>query len=255
MWNWVYICRHNSYKLKGNSESCLRCCATHKTARESAFVYTHTHADIISFSVGYCCHRQCFLLLHLYSLETRNGWKMITGESAVCVILSFHCSFPLFSCFSPHHILTAQPVFLSFSWTDLALFDLHVIQIHKNLNNKRWQCISCSLSVTCAPFSLALWQLCDVGLLSVLKAQLALAPGGRVIWWMKQPQLIRWVFSAGLAWVDRCDHYSGVCLPTGSVCVFWLLRFSQLTSVKTSRAPRLPPDTSERSECSLWQVL
>lgn len=157
--------------------------------------------------------------------------------------------------FFPHHILTAQPVFLSFSWTDLALFDLHVIQIHKNLNNKRWQCISCSLSVTCAPFSLALWQLCDVGLLSVLKAQFALAPGGRVIWWMKQPQLIRWVFSAGLAWVDRCDHYSGVCLSTGSVCVLWLLRISQLTSVKTSRAPRLPPDTSERSECSLWQVL
>lgn len=106
MWNWVYICRHNSYELKGNSESCLRCCATHKTAGESAFVYTHTHADIISFSVGYCCHRQCFLLLHLYSLETRNGWKMITGESAVCVILSFHCSFPLFSCFS--HITFSQ---------------------------------------------------------------------------------------------------------------------------------------------------
>lgn len=106
MWNWVYICTHNSYKLKGNSESCLRCCATHKTAGESAFVYTHTHTDIISFSVGYCCHRQCFLLLHLYSLETRNGWKMITGESAVCVILSFHCSFPLFSCFS--HITFSQ---------------------------------------------------------------------------------------------------------------------------------------------------
>lgn len=44
--------------------------------------------------------------------------------------------------------------------------------------------------------------------------------GGRVVWRMKQPRLIRRVFSAGLGWADCCDHHSGVYLPTGPVRVF-----------------------------------
>lgn len=83
------------------SKSSQSCWASHKTAIDGvcAHTRTHRHKAIISFSFGYCCHRQFFLLLPLYSLGACIGrivWKLVMGEMGACVILSFHCPFPLY---------------------------------------------------------------------------------------------------------------------------------------------------------------
>lgn len=163
------------------SKSSQSCWASHKTAIDGvcAHTRTHRHQAIISFSFGYCCHRQFFPLLPLYSLGACIGrivWKLVMGEMGACVILSFHCPFPLYF-FIPLTIsLFCLPSCLLFLPRSLTVWPSCRSNSHPSLMTKMAMhslsrlsflphCHFCSF----CSFSLELRRLYHVSLQSVLK--------------------------------------------------------------------------------------
>lgn len=227
------------------SRGCQSCWVFHTTAKEKCshtctFTHTQRERDITSFNRGYCCHRQCFLPLPLYSLGTSIGIFCVEADNGRNGSLRHSLVSLLISSIFPLHNLSALSVILSPFPAQIS----HSLTFMPIPHQLKWQCTFLSRPAFSHPFSLELRWLCHVSHPSALRGDLFNARSwssvgdettvdcgsvGRPLWLVLRTVLAYW---AG--------------------CVFCgFFRFTQF-SMKTAWPPHPSPHPSKRSACSLW---